>query len=392
MSREAITSWLLDQGEQVTGLRELTQALCAQWLQAGFAVDRVNLGVFALHPEMAGYAVVWEPELDEAIEIAVRREDMDTPMYLNSPIHWLVERGGSFVADLRRPEERARFAVFEEFFERGFEAYFGERIDYGDGGVAVLSVCSRRADRFDTAQVEGLRAVFPALKLFIHLVETRRLAETVLETYLGPDTSKRVLSGQILRGQGESIEAALWLCDLRGFTQLTSSLSSAELIQVMNDYFDAMAEAVWSHGGEILKFMGDAMLVVFRIDDQRSAQDACWQAVAAGTTALDDLKRLSSQRKAQGFAPLSAGIAVHLGKVVYGNIGASRRLDFTVMGHAVNVVARLQTLTAKLDRPLLLSAAVAELVGGDLEPMGAFPIKGVREPLVVYTATPSESG
>ena len=235
-------------------------------------MDRVNLGVFALHPEMAGYAVVWEPELDEAIEIAVRREDMDTPMYLNSPIHWLVERGGSFVADLRRPEKQARFAVFEEFSERGFEAYFGERIDYGDGGVAVLSVCSRRADRFDEAQVEGLRAVFPALKLFIHLVETRRLAETVLETYLGPDTSKRVLSGQILRGQGESIEAALWLCDLRGFTQLTSSLSSAELIQVMNDYFDAMAEAVWSHGGEILKFMGDAMLVVFRIDDQRSAR------------------------------------------------------------------------------------------------------------------------
>ena len=123
----------------------------------------------------------------------------------------------------------------------------------------------------------------------------------------------------------------------------------------MNDYFDAMAEAVWSHGGEILKFMGDAMLVVFRIDDQRSAQDACWQAVAAGTTALDDLKRLSRQARAQGFAPLSAGIAVHLGEVVYGNIGASRRLDFTVMGHAVNVVARLQTLTAKLDRPLLLS-------------------------------------
>ena len=136
MSREAITSWLLDQGEQVTGLRELTQALCAQWRQAGFAVDRVNLGVFALHPQMAGYAVVWEPELDEAIEIAVRREDMDTPMYLNSPIHWLVERGGSFVADLRRPKERARFAVFEEFSERGFEAYLGERIDYGDGGVS----------------------------------------------------------------------------------------------------------------------------------------------------------------------------------------------------------------------------------------------------------------
>ena len=159
--------------------------------------------------------------------------------------------------------------------------------------------------------------------MFIHLVETRRLAETVLETYLGPDTSKP-LSGQILRGQGESIEAALWLCDLRGFTQLTSSLSSAELIQVMNDYFDAMAEAVWSHGGEILKFMGDAMLVVFRIDDQRSAGRG-WQAVAAGRPP-SILKRLSSQRRRKGLRRYP-GIAVHLGEVVYGNIGASRQLD-----------------------------------------------------------------
>ena len=139
MSREAITSWLLDQGEQVTGLRELTQALCAQWLQAGFAVDRVNL-VFCAPPRDGGCAVVWGAWLDEAIEIAVRREDMDTPMYLNSPIHWLVERGGSFVADLRRPESAQAPSL--GIFERGFEAYFGERIDYGDGGVAVLSVCS----------------------------------------------------------------------------------------------------------------------------------------------------------------------------------------------------------------------------------------------------------
>ncbi len=212
----------------------------------------------------------------------------------------------------------------------------------------------------------GFHRLFPILKLLINVTETQRLAKTVLRTYLGRETGSRVLAGEILRGQGEEIEAALWLCDLRDFTAMTARIGSPAMIEVMNAYFDCMAEAVWEEGGEILKFMGDAMLAVFRIDDTRSVESAARSGVEAANRALNRLEKLSDQRSSEWELPLRAGIALHVGTVVYGNIGASSRLDFTVMGSAVNLVARIQHLTGTKNEPLLFSRGVAQHLPGEV--------------------------
>lgn len=388
---DEVAHWLLEAGDQHPRLRDLTHRLCVRWCEAGLPLHRVNLGVFALHPEMAGYAVIWEPGMEEAIEVAVRREDTQTPTYLESPIRWLVEQGGEVRFDLNDPDDVTRFPVLEEFREQGYTDYYGVCIRYGGEGVAVLSLCTRHPEGLSDEQVAGVQRSFLALRLLINLVETRRLAETVLETYLGRHTSKMVLDGKILRGKGEEIEAALWLCDLRDFTAITSQLDASAMIEMMNDYFDTMAEAIWAQGGEILKFMGDAMLVVFRISETKPPADAAQRAMIASLDALSKLEKLSKTRVDRGLSPLRAGIAAHLGTVIYGNIGASRRLDFTVMGNSVNVVARLQGLTSKTGEALLFSADIAEHLLLPIESMGAQYFKGVPEPINVYKLRRSAS-
>ena len=353
-------------------------------------MSRFNLGVFALHPEMAGYAVLWEEGMDTPMEAPIRREDTLKPIYLESPIRWIVETGSLAQFDLENPEQDHEFSVLDEFRSQGHTEYRGFPIGYGEEGVAVLTVCTRRPGGFEAEEIAGLTKLFPMLRLLIEIVEFRRLTKTVLHTYLGPNTGDLVLAGKILRGQGETIQAAVWLCDLRGFTALTEEYGPFAMIEIMNLYFDCVAEAVWEENGEILKFMGDAMLVVFRITDEVSPGDAARRGVRAAVSAHHRLADLSSQRTAEGLSALYAGIAVHLGEVVYGNIGAKTRLDFTVMGSSVNLVARIQSLTGELREPVLFSSQVAEHLDDPVESIGEYSFKGVQNPVDVFRAEPAK--
>jgi len=383
-----IANWLIDTADEHGDLRSLTGQLVSRIREAGVPIQRFNLGVFALHPEMAGYAVIWDEGMDEAIEVPVRREDTLKPLYLASPIRLLVESRKPAHFDLEDPEVDDRFLVLSEFRDKGYTHYIGYPIPYGDDGIAVLTACTKRAGGFAPEEMAGMERLFPVLRLLISVVETRRLAKTILRTYLGRNIGERVLAGEMLRGQGETIQAALWLCDLRGFTSMTAELGSLPMIDVMNQYFDCMAEAVWAEEGEILKFMGDAMLVVFRIGDEISPGEAARRAVRAAEDALGRLGDLSERRIGEGLQPLRAGVAVHLGAVVYGNIGASSRLDFTVMGEAVNLVARIQSLTGETGEALLFSGDVAEHLTGTSEAIGTYDLKGVPAPVEIFRMLP----
>ena len=388
MPFEQISDWLLQTADSHTNLRLLTDELIDRLLAAGIPLVRVNLGVFALHPEIAGYAVLWDRSMSQALEVPVSREDTLTPTYLQSPIRVLVEDRVFLRFRLEDPESGTEFPVLEEFRAAGHTDYVGFPIPYGGDGIAVLTFNTDRPGGFEDQEVEGFESLFPILKLLINVVETQRLAKTVLRIYLGRETGARVLAGEILRGQGEEIEAALWLCDLRGFTSMTARIGSQAMIEVMNAYFDCMAEAVWEEGGEILKFMGDAMLAVFRIDAERTPAEAARRGVAAASDALDRLARLSDERVSQGDLPLRAGVALHIGSVVYGNIGASSRLDFTVMGSSVNLVARIQHLTGVRNEPLLFSEEIAEHLSGAVESIGVHEFKGVSLPVEVFKSAP----
>ncbi|MDE0882868.1 MAG: adenylate/guanylate cyclase domain-containing protein [Myxococcota bacterium] len=379
-----IVDWLIATADEHRDLRSLTDKLVSRLREAGVAIQRINLGVFALHPEMAGYAVVWDEGMGDAIEVPVRREDTLKPLYLASPIRLLVESRKPAHFDMEDPRVGSQHPIIGEFREQGYTHYLGFPIPYGDDGIAVLTVCTKRPGGFSPEEVGGIEGLFPVLRLLIRIVETRRLAKTILQTYLGPHIGERVLAGEMLRGQGETVQAALWLCDLRGFTSMTSALGSFAIIDVMNQYFDCMAEAIWAQQGEILKFIGDAMLVVFRIRDETSAGDAARQAVCAAQDALQRLDDLSNLRVEEGLLPLRAGVAVHLGTVVYGNIGASRRLDFTVMGEAVNLVARIQDVTGETEEALLFSKEIAELLAETSESLGVYDLKGVSDPVELF--------
>jgi adenylate cyclase len=218
----------------------------------------------------------------------------------------------------------------------------------------------------------------------LEIREDKRIARTLLSTYLGTEAGRRVLAGQVQRGEGVSTAAALFYCDLRGFTQMSEALPRAQLIAMLNDYFETMAAPVERHGGEILKFIGDAMLAIFPIADDLDRDRACLTALAAAREAVAAMDELNRRRRATEEIELAAGIALHTGTVMYGNIGAPERLDFTVIGPAVNLVVRLERLCRKLDRRLVASGRFASPCGLAMASLGRHELPGVGEPVEVF--------
>ena len=364
-----------DSGRQT--LAVLTRTLIQDLRQIGVPLSRVNLGVFALHPEMAGYAVHWEEGMDQPTEVPIRREDTLLSVYLESPIRRMVDNGKPLQFDLTDPSAVQEFSILTELSDQGHTDYRGFPIAYGTDGISVLTLCTRDSGGFSSEHIVGITKLFPVLRLLIEIVETRRLAKTVLRTYLGRHTGEMVLEGKILRGEGETIQAVLWLCDLRGFTAMTEEVGTYAMVDVMNQYFECLGQAVWEEGGEILKFMGDAMLVVFRITPEMPVREAAMGSLRAARAVHQRLPELET-------GPLDAGIAIHLGEVVYGNIGAKSRLDFTVMGNAVNIVARLQQLGGELKEPILLTGPVAKHLVGAVLSIGDHRFKGIRDTIEVF--------
>jgi adenylate cyclase len=218
----------------------------------------------------------------------------------------------------------------------------------------------------------------------LELMVLKRLAVNVLDTYVGRDAGARILNGDIRRGTGETLRAVLWYCDLRGFTPLADRLPLEDLIGLLNGYFEIMGGAVQARGGEILKFIGDAMLAIFPLPDGTDADARCRDALNAAEDAMRQMELRNRERRAWGQPILQAGIALHIGDVMYGNIGAPDRLDFTVIGPAVNLVTRIEGLCRELGRSVLTSAAVAGTCGDRLVPVGHHPVKGLREPVPVF--------
>jgi adenylate cyclase len=210
------------------------------------------------------------------------------------------------------------------------------------------------------------------------------VARSLLHTYLGRGPGEAVLAGRVRRGDVERMEAAIWFSDLRGFTQASTSIAPAELVAWLNEYFSALAKPVADSGGEILKFIGDAILAVFPVTAERSRAAACEAALRAAVSANAELDALNVRRAARGLPELAHGIGLHVGEVQYGNIGADRRLDFTVIGRAVNMASRIESLCGKLGRRTLATGDLASLAGGGLAPVGTYELKGMPGEHVVY--------
>lgn len=343
---------------------------------AGLPINRLTLHLRTLHPEILGRAVAWSP--NEPVEIHDREHGIEVSAdYIGSPLRRVMEMEEPLAVRLDELGGQ-RWTNIDVFRDRGLAEAIFVPLRSGDGLVSAAAFCTARRDGFGAHERAALDRIVPALRNACELRTLRKVELTLLDTYIGPTTAQRILAGRIRRGQIESLEAALLLCDLRGFTELSNRLPSARVLELLDAYFDRVVPAITGAGGEILKYMGDAVLAFFHRDD---AAAACQAALRAALASLDNLGHFVAPD-----AELHAGVALHYGEVSYGNIGAGQRLDFTVIGPDVNMVSRIQTVCGTVGRPLVMSARFAELLGDRATvSIGRHSLKGFAEPAELHS-------
>jgi adenylate cyclase len=372
----SLRDWLIspDAARPIAGLFE---QLIDRLVGAGFPVWRGATSMMTLHPELFARQLVWKR--GTGVEITERPHELqESAGYGNSPIRSVREGAGTLRRKLTDPAQ-LDYPQLVELARAGATEYVIFPVVFSNGLRTYLSLATDSPEGFGDAQLAALEAVLPAIQLRFEVDAAHHATRSLLSVYLGKSAAERVLAGVIRRGQGQAIRCAVWFCDLRGFTSWVDSTPVREVLTVLDRYFDATAGAVIASGGEVLKFIGDAVLAIFPIDDDPS--EPCRRALSAAQKALENVAALASAQP----HPIAAGVALHQGEVMFGNIGAATRLDFTVIGAAVNEVTRIESLCKPLHTPLLLSARFAQAAGVETVDLGAHALKGVATPLQVAT-------
>jgi adenylate cyclase len=369
-----VIRWLMTEARKRVDASEFLEAFAHELRAAGVDVSRITTGVPILHPQIFSFSGLWQ--LDKGTTERLYRTGPDARATMsNSPIRIAYEGGGPVRCDLSAPPHDGEFAIVGDLRGEGFTDYIVHSVPFADGSHKALSLATKRRGGFDSDELALFEAMIPAVAFNIEVQALRRTARTLLDTYVGQQAGGRVLEGQIQRGTGETITAVIWLCDLRGFTNLSETLPRDALIDLLNCYFGPMCDAVAAQGGEILKFIGDAMLAIFPIRADTAA--TCAAALLAAERAQAALIEENRRRQDAGLARIDYGLALHVGDVMYGHIGSDTRLDFTVIGPAVNLTARIESMCRQLGRPLLLSADFVRAARISADSLGAFALKGV---------------
>jgi adenylate cyclase len=374
--------WLSDEAPH-DSVESLFRAFCPELVRRGLPVWRASLGLEVLHPEVSGWQHVWTDETLSMRE-APRATAALSPDYLRSPTKVVDETDETFRRRLNAP--CPDMPLLEELRGQGATDYVMFPFPFLDRSrTAVVSYATRRPEGFSQGEIDGLALISRELGPYLERHVLRRIAADLLDTYVGPRTGRRIIEGRVDRGAYDTIEAALWFADLRGFTRLSETESIATVMACLNAWFGLMGEVIEAHEGEVLKFIGDGALAILPTSPVRSPARACRQAIQA---ARDFCTRVDAYNDAAGLdgrLPLAFGLSLHFGEVAYGNIGASHRLDFTVIGPAVNRASRLQELTKTLDRRVLISGAVAQSIAEPLVDLGRHRLRDVAEPEPVFT-------
>ena len=253
-------------------------------------------------------------------------------------------------------------------------------------GTHMAAYVADRPGGFTEREIADLTFLSERLSVIADMNSQRQIAENVLKAYLGPQTGPKVLAGQIRRGSGDAISAVLWSSDLRSFTHLSDHLPGERMIAILNELFDLQSKAIASHGGEILKFIGDGLLAIFPVAEPADAPRAAASALAAAHEAQEKLGALRTRLALEGLPPLAMVIALHYGTVIYGNVGSVDRLDFTVIGPAVNLVSRIEAIAKSRDLPFVVSDDFANAYGRPMSSLGKHALRGLELPHELFTA------
>lgn len=400
MSEEAVAAWLADAGLRNLPFDEMVDGFSRRLNELGVPVARSFVGMNTLHPMVRARSMIWERSSGPNAHFEFRHIDIDAPILRQSPFLPML-RDGVAVRRLRidDPAAAREAPLFEELHAAGMTEWLGRVFPFGSlmpgvpgvGGPAsaehaerlwlVCSLPTDQPDGYRDSDVAVLDRLLPVFALAVKAVTTGAIGHGLLAAYLGDDPASRVFAGTVLRGGVQSVEAVLFYTDLRGFTALADVMPGPELIALLDECFECMVEPVAHHGGEVLKFLGDGLLAAFAvIAHNRDA--VCGAALDAAVEALARIEALNARRRAEGRQAIELDISLHIGTVQYGNVGTATRLDFTVIGPAVNEASRIERLCEPLGRHLLISQHFAEAAVSSrsrLVSLGRHQLRGVRE-------------
>ena len=384
-----VVRWLLHEGRLIETLAAMFDELCWRLVGGGMALCRATLNLETLHPQIQGVMFRWWRGRGVTEEISYAHGMDRDEAYLASPLYRVIEQGET----VRRPIDATlgtdsaayEFPIFADLAQIGATDYLAGPMVMSDGQRFPASWACDAPGGFSAHDIETLGALMPALAAVVDAKATRRMATDLLGTYLGSHVGQRVLSGQVRRGEGQRMFAVIWYSDLRQSTALADRLTGDAFFELLNDYFDCCAGAVLESGGEVLRFVGDAVLAVFEIiEPEESIKGACNRAYHAARTALAWKSQIDAVRQARGEPTIEFGIGLHYGEVMYGNIGVPTRLEFSVIGSAANEVSRIEDLCKVVRQPLLVSKRFAQEVDAPWVSTGTHDLRGVSQLIEVF--------
>jgi adenylate cyclase len=391
-----IAEWIVAAGLAGESETVMLDGFCRRVVAAGLPIARAGVIIDTLHPVHEGRGFRWHRESSgeaELVEYGPTSEGEAAANWRATPFYRLLETGESMLRRRIVPGEAPEFPQLGLFPDEGMTDYvalinrFARQGTLGEMDCVYSYWFTDHPGGFTDDDIDGLVGLMPSLALAVKCVSLTRIAGTLAETYLGRDPGRRVLGGRIGRGAAEQINAVLWYSDLRGFTRITDNSPPAQTIALLNDYAEAVISTIHDHGGDVLKLIGDGVLAIFPYTGE--AESACAGAVEAENALRHRLSKLNEKRAAKDLPTTEAYLGLHIGEVFYGNIGSRERLDFTVIGPAVNEVARIAAMCRSADRDVLLSAnfAAAVVASGTGLPVsvGRYALRGVERPQELFT-------
>jgi adenylate cyclase len=379
---QKLKDWLIDGGRSASSPARLLAECCERMVAAGLPLWRVGVFVRTLHPEIFGRNFIWKPGAEVEVG-SVDYHILESPDFHTSPLIIVFQQGVEVRARVDDPAS-TRFPIIEELRAEGVTDYVALPLLFTDGTIHASSWTTKQPGGFTDDQLAALRGLITPLSRVVEIINWRRMAAGLLDTYVGNSAGERIMGGQIRRGHTETMNAAIWLSDLRGFTALSDRLPAETVVEILNKYFDCQVTAIKKHGGDVLKFMGDGLLAVFPIDEYvGDEQQVCSHVLEAAHESRASIADLNYP-VGDAVERFRFGLALHVGRILYGNIGGGNRLDFTCIGPAVNLAARLEKIASQTKRTIVASEGFAGICRGGWSDLGEFPVAGFAKAARVY--------
>jgi adenylate cyclase len=374
-----IEEWLLTEALRLEDAGDVLAGLAARLDDLGIAIDRITTAIEALHSEYAGVGRFWTREEGSSVRLFAHG-DMGEMLYQESPFAYVHRTRRWLLLDLTETADDL-FNITTELKAEGYRHYLCVPIFFTNGTENGITFATRSPEGFGARGLAVLRRIMPALAAVMEIRAINRRLEDVLRIYVGDEPRRAILSGTIRRGEVSRIRSAILFADMRNYAGISSNLTPEGAVELLNAYFDCIVPPVEAEGGEILKYMGDGVLAIFR-DLGDDTGGAAYSALTAAIQAVARVEAANAERRFP--TPVAVGIALHHGEAAYGNVGSGERLDFTVIGRDVNLASRVASLNKVLGEPVLMSQAFVERLWGNPEPLGAFALEGFEEQEVIY--------